>query len=215
MFHIGIVASQDVPNVRVRVTLTDRDRMQTYWLRVLQRNTQNNKDFWIPDVGEQVICLLDDCYETGYVLGSTYSSVDTPPASMTADKRHTTYSDGTTTEYDRALHVMDTKFIDGADLKYDAGGHHLTVSLPSGADLTVTANGASAKIDASGNITLSSPGTINVNAPTVNVDGSTAVVIAGGGPAVARIGDTVNVSDPDSGTLTGTIVSGSAKVTCG
>lgn len=73
-------------------------------------------------------------------------------------------------------------------------------------------------MDASANtITIQANTAVTVDAPTVNVGPSGNVVLAGGGPAVARVGDTVQISgvQPGSATVTGVIISGSSKVVSG
>lgn len=42
---------------------------------------EDNKDYWLPDVGEQVEVLLDANGEDGVILGAVYSDVDKPPFS--------------------------------------------------------------------------------------------------------------------------------------
>ncbi|SUH11735.1 baseplate protein [Salmonella enterica subsp. enterica] len=64
----GIISDIDEAVVRVRVTLPECDNLRSNWLAVLQRNTQDNKDYWLPDIGEQVEVLLDDNGEDGVVL---------------------------------------------------------------------------------------------------------------------------------------------------
>lgn len=61
----------------------------------------------------------------------------------------------------------------------------------------------------SGKISITANTKVEVNAPTVE--------LAGGGPAVARVGDRIQVTGvmPGSGVATGTIVSGSSKVRSG
>lgn len=182
-FRVAIVQQQDVTGARVRVAFPDHDQMQSYWLPIIFPKTQNDKAYWIPDIGEQVVCLMDEHDEAGAVAGAIYSSADTPPAGMTADKWHVAFKDGASFEYDRAAHA-------------------LVIALPSGATLSIAAGGAAISIDASGNVNIT-PGS------------SGKIVLAGGGPALARVGDTVHVTDPDDGLLTGTIVSGSSRAVCG
>jgi phage baseplate assembly protein V len=74
----GTVSAVDADSVKARVRLPECDNMRTNWLDVLQRNTQNNKDYWLPDVGEQVKVLLDENGEDGVILGAVYSDVDKP-----------------------------------------------------------------------------------------------------------------------------------------
>ncbi|ENO0459422.1 phage baseplate assembly protein V [Salmonella enterica] len=101
----GIVSDIDEVKVCVRVTLPECDDLRTHWLPILQRNTQNNKDYWLPDVGEQVEVLLDGNGEDGVVLGAVYSSVDTAPVAS-LDKRYVQFTDGAAFEYDRKEHQL-------------------------------------------------------------------------------------------------------------
>ncbi|CZV10500.1 TPA: phage baseplate assembly protein V [Enterobacter hormaechei] len=101
----GIICDIDEKAVRVRVTLPECDNLRSNWLPVLQRNTQENKDYWLPDIGEQVEALLDDNGEDGVVLGAVYSTVDTAPLAS-RDKRYVHFSDGAAFEYDRKTHQL-------------------------------------------------------------------------------------------------------------
>jgi phage baseplate assembly protein V len=130
MFRVGIVQTQDVQNARVRVTFAERNQLVSWWLPVLRWGSQNDKDFWIPDIGEQVVCLMDDHDEDGAVLGTIFSEVDQPQSGMTADKRNLTAKDSAVFEYDRSKHT-------------------LTVTIPANGTINVTVNG--------GNINLSVP----------------------------------------------------------
>jgi phage baseplate assembly protein V len=132
MFRVGLVKQQDLQGARVRVAFPDRDQLLSYWLPIVFTKTQNDKGYWVPDIGEQVVCLMDEHDEAGAVLGAIYSSADTPPV-QSADKYHLSFKDGANIEYDRAAHA-------------------LVVSLPNGATMSISANGASIAIDASGNV---------------------------------------------------------------
>jgi phage baseplate assembly protein V len=141
MFRVGIVQAQDVPNCRVRVIFPDRNQMVSWWLPIIRQGTQNDKDYWIPDIGEQVVCLMDEHDEDGAVFGSIFSSADTTPSGATGDTRILAPKDGAVFSYNRATHA-------------------LNVSLPNGGTVTVTANGATIEIDSSGVIHLISAGDI-------------------------------------------------------
>ena len=142
MFRVGLVKQQDPQEARVRVAFPDRDQLLSYWLPILFPKTQNDKSYWIPDVGEQVVCLMDEHDEAGAVLGAIYSSVDTAPV-QNADKYHLSFRDGASFEYDRAAHAF-------------------AMSLPNGATMSLSAHGASIAIDASGNITVQAAGGISL-----------------------------------------------------
>lgn len=101
----GIICDIDETAVRVRVNLPECDNLRSNWLPVLQRNTQENKDYWLPDIGEQVEVLLDDNGEDGVVLRAVYSTVDTAPLAS-HDKRYVHFSDGAAFEYDRKSHQL-------------------------------------------------------------------------------------------------------------
>jgi phage baseplate assembly protein V len=148
MFVVGLVKTQDAVNCRVRVTFPHRSQMQSWWLPVLVPKSQSDKAYWMPDIGEMVVCLMDEHFEDGAVLGAIYSSTDTPPASS-PDKYHWTFKDGATFDYDRSSHA-------------------LAVTLPAGGTMTIRANGATIQIDASGNINLTAAGNINLVTSTHN-----------------------------------------------
>src|SRR5450631_6158 len=86
-FRLGIAKDQDTSLGRVRVTFNEFDRMLSYWLPIVVSKTQNDKAYWLPDVGEQVVCLMDERDEAGVVLGAIYSQSDATPV-QSADKFH-------------------------------------------------------------------------------------------------------------------------------
>ena len=93
----GTVSAVDADGVKARVRLPECDNMRTNWLDVLQRNTQNNKDYWLPDVGEQVKVLLD---ENGDIDKPSFSDKNV---------RGTTFSDGAEFSYHRGTHTLTIK----------------------------------------------------------------------------------------------------------
>jgi phage baseplate assembly protein V len=143
-FRVGIVHEQDAAHAKVRVVFPDYDEVVSWWLPVVFAKTQNDKAYWIPDVGEQVVCLMDLRDEAGAVLGAIYSNADAPPVSS-ADKFHLAFRDGASVDYDRAAHA-------------------LTMSLPSGATFNLTASGAQVQIDASGNVIIKGAGQVRLGA---------------------------------------------------
>ena len=78
-FRVGIVQQQDTARAKVRVVFPDYDEMISWWLPIVFPKTQNDKAYWIPDIGEQVVCLMDLRDEAGAVLGAIYSDADAPP----------------------------------------------------------------------------------------------------------------------------------------
>jgi len=177
----GIVAAQDVAKHYVRVQFADLDAVQSYWLQVPRRRCKLDHDAELPDIGDQVACLMDDTDEAGVVLGAVTSTEDPPPASFTKDQTYRDWSDG-------------------AKIYYDRAAHKLEIELPNGGTIDVAIAGSDSHVV--------------INSAGVQVLGDAIVLAAAGGPAIARVGDSVQVYDPDDGMLTGTITSGSAKATC-
>ncbi len=145
--RIGLVTGQDPALCRVRIKFPDLDQVTSYWLPIAVPKTQNDKAYWIPDIGEQVVCLMDDHDEAGAVLGAIYSQADATPV-QSADKFHLQFKDGASFEYDRAA-------------------HKLSVGLPNGGTVSVSANGASLTIDGSGNVNIVAPGLIKLGGQTL------------------------------------------------
>lgn len=154
MFRVGIVQAQDVigPHCRVRVTFRERNQMISWWLPIIRHGAQNDKDFWIPDIGEQVGCLMDDHDEDGCVLGTFFSQPDHTQNGMTGDKRNLTVKDGAVFEYDR-------------------NSHTLTVNIPPGSStINITVNGPCNITASQSDVTVTaSQGSVNVKAPSGNI----------------------------------------------
>ena len=75
MLRFGIVSQIDPINVQARVSFED-DESTSFWLPVLQTKTLKDKFYAMPDIGEQVACLMDENSEDGVILGAIYSSED-------------------------------------------------------------------------------------------------------------------------------------------
>lgn len=148
----GTVSQIDEQNVRVRVRLPTCDNLRTAWLPVLQRNTQNNKDYGLPDVGEQVSLLLDADGDDGVVLGAVYSEVDRPTVAN-RDKRRVDFADGTVVEYDRKNHAM------------AIGGEIRSLTLTTQATVLIQTQNATVK--ASHTLLLDAPDTVTTGNLTV------------------------------------------------
>jgi phage baseplate assembly protein V len=105
LIRVGRVSAVDPVNATARVVF-EAHGLVSYDLPVLQRQTLRNKDYYLPDVGEHVVCIfLPTGNAEGFVLGAIYSREDQPPAAS-ADKRMVRFEDGTSVEYDRASHTL-------------------------------------------------------------------------------------------------------------
>lgn len=75
MLRFGTVTNINPLEVKARVQFAEDD-MTSYWLPVLQTKTLKDKFYAMPDVGEQVACLMDENSEDGVVLGAIYTTED-------------------------------------------------------------------------------------------------------------------------------------------
>nr|DAW24618.1 MAG TPA: baseplate assembly protein [Caudoviricetes sp.] len=106
LIRVGTVSSINAAAGTVRVAFAAQDDMVTYELPVITRGSKNNKDYWLPDVDEQVLCLFlpntsgrGVC--DGFVLGTFYSSIDAP-VENSGDVHAVKYGDGTIIKHDRS-----------------------------------------------------------------------------------------------------------------
>lgn len=106
MTRVGFVVEVLADEGAVRVECRDADCLKTYVLPVLFQKTRCDKDYWMPDLGEHVLCVfLPYGLERGFVLGAFYSQADVVPVAD-PDKRHVRFEDGAWVEYDRVLHEL-------------------------------------------------------------------------------------------------------------
>lgn len=148
MLRFGVITQIDESKALVRAQFTDMDGVLSYWLSVLKQKTLKDKQYWMPDIGEHVACLIDENGEEGVVLGAIYSDADTVPVSS-KDKYHVKFNDGTVIEYDRAAHKL------YADIK---------------GDIDVKATGR-CDIDCQSQIYVKSATNITIQAPSLNMKG--------------------------------------------
>lgn len=105
VIRVGSVTARQPEKLRVQVQCRDTvtNALVTDWMQVLVPRAKEDRQYDIPDVGDQVLCLfLPFGRECGFVLGSMYAA-DAPPVTD-GDKTHRTFKDGTTQEYDRNTH---------------------------------------------------------------------------------------------------------------
>ena len=104
----GIVKEIDPEKMMVRCQIPDMDGVISPWLLIVVLNSLENKDYYLPDLEEQIVILLDENSESGVALGAVYSTKDKPPIAN-KNKRHIKFNDETTIEYDRSTHKLEIK----------------------------------------------------------------------------------------------------------
>lgn len=163
IIRIGEVSSIDPAKGTARVAFDDEDSMVSYDLPVIQHNTLENHDYWMPDIGEDVLCVfLPTGSEDGFILGSFYADEIRPPAS-TENIRMVEFADGTKVSYDRESHELKAT-IDGTEIKANRDTVDIT------GDKTVNVESATSINIKSSVITLTMGGT------TMRLDGGNAVI---------------------------------------
>lgn len=152
IIKIGEVSSVDYARGTARVVFDDDDSVVSFDLPVLHTNTYANKDYGLPDPGEDVLCIfLPSGPEEGFVIGSFYAGEITPPESN-KNRRTVVFSDGSRVCYDRAEHKL-TVTLDGTEIVFDRQNGSITVPQ------AVTINCTTATVNASESVKLDTPKT--------------------------------------------------------
>jgi len=106
LIRVGVVTSINPEKGTVRVHLAGVDEEVSYELPVIFPKTHKDKAYFMPDIGEHVVCIFSgQGLEQGFVLGAIYSEADTTPVSN-KDKFLIRFEDGTEIEYDRRAHKL-------------------------------------------------------------------------------------------------------------
>ena len=193
--RVGVVSSTNPGSGTVRVELPDDDSLVSFDLRVLVRKTHRDQDYWMPDVGDQVLCLfLPFGLEQGFVLGAFYSRPDAVPVSS-QDKRHVLFEDGTWLEYDRKSHILSGHIkgsVNALTVDLDAilevkgnvqatVGKSVTLEVKENVDATVGKN-LTAQVSQSAAVNAGTK--IALTAPQISLLGNLSSSAAGGGAAM-------------------------------
>ncbi|HGV4613980.1 TPA: phage baseplate assembly protein V, partial [Escherichia coli] len=106
IIRVGVVSDIDDGDVTARVTFDDQDNVTSAKLSVIVKNTDKNADYWMPDIGEQVLCIFHPAGpQQGFILGSFYDETQKPP-SNTVNKRVIRFNNGTRIEIDRESNLL-------------------------------------------------------------------------------------------------------------
>ncbi|EDW6064258.1 phage baseplate assembly protein V [Salmonella enterica subsp. enterica serovar Oslo] len=175
IFATGTVSAIDPETVRARVRLPDHDNLRTWWLDVMQNNTYKNKDYCMPDVGEQVKVLMTPDGVEGVILGAVYSGKDTPVISD-SDRRRTDFSDGTFVEYDRKNNAMAI----GGAIKTLTITTHSDITLQTETQVTVIAQNSATVRTKTATINASDSATVKtqkatIDSPETEITGNTTI----------------------------------------
>lgn len=110
MVRTGTVSAVFPAEGMARVVFDDKDNTTSPKLHILHRFSGKNKDYWVPDIGDQVVCIFannDSNFSTGWILGSYFTDRQ-PPQVVNPDIMRLDFADGSFFEYNRAsksLHI--------------------------------------------------------------------------------------------------------------
>ena len=170
---IGEVSSVNPSKGTARVVFDDEDSVVSYDLPVIQTNTYANKDYAMPDVGEDVLCLfLPSGPEEGFILGSFYAGEIELPE-LNGNVRTVVFSDGARCSYDR---TKSTLSITIGETSIEANRRLVAVKAPE----VIIVNADAVEIKGETDVSVTGGSTINLVAPTVNLTmGSTTMRLNG------------------------------------
>lgn len=132
--RIGVVAQLDEANARVKV---NAGGLTTDWLPWLTARAGEDRSWWAPEPGEQVLVLSPyGDPSQAVVLPAIYQDAHPAPASA------------------RTKHRVEYK--DGAFVEYDREGHHYHLDVPSGGSITLHIGGTTMLLE-DGKATLTTP----------------------------------------------------------
>ena len=193
-FLTGAVTEIDAAKGAARVYFADVE-ITSYWLPICYPKTQDDKCYWMPDVGEQVRAIMDEHLEDGSILGAVYSAADAVPWAS-ANKAGVRFKDGGEVVYDRASGKLSLNAI--GDLAATVGGN-----------LQATISGT-ATIESGGDATFKAPKVL-IDAPEAECTGNLKVsgqlayagglVGLGGGAGAAASISQLNASNVDTQAL--------------
>lgn len=104
IIRVGIVSATLPEKNMCRVTFPDEDNLVSSELRILHRGGVKNKDYWMPDVDDEVVCIFptnDENYSDGFVIGCLFNE-KSPPNAESQEIQRKDYSDGSYIEFDRS-----------------------------------------------------------------------------------------------------------------
>jgi phage baseplate assembly protein V len=123
MRKVGYISEVKPENGTAKVEFR-QDGITSDWLSVCVPGTLNNKYSFPYEIGEQVVCLMDENCEQGEIIGARYNKSDKPGEfgpSVTAVK----YKDGSVVKYDSSSHEFTLKVGDSQFVVSQAGGFRI------------------------------------------------------------------------------------------
>lgn len=208
---VGEISSINPQEHTARVVFPDDDNAVSYDLPVLCRNSLENHDYAMPDVGEDALCLfLPGGAESGVILGTFYAGDVTPPT-VNPDQRMIEFQDGTIVRYDRGEpHSLDI-IVEGTKIHIDrktidthgaeTQNHSSTKGATRHDDTSIADSTKTYSVQASSTVTITANSSITLKAPHIVLDAPTTTITGNltqgggtGGGSTAQINGSMKVT---------------------
>lgn len=184
LIRIGKVSSINAEKATATITFEDRDDIVSGDLQIVVPCTQDNKFYYMPDIGERVRVIFDpEAPSKGCILGSYYADNRLPPVGN-PDKVYINFKDETLIEYDRKLHTLTIEIkekgntsisiVTSSDINIKSAGKINVeaveqIEIKSDSDILIETN-SNMSLKASGTIDIVSDGAMNIKGSTININ---------------------------------------------
>ena len=190
--RVGLVSSIDEVRCTAQVCFQDRNAIVTRDLHIVVPFTLTDNSYYMPSIGERVLCLFHPEAPTkGWIIGSYYAD-SRLPAFGDKNKIYTLFEDMTLIEYDKSSHKLTIhvpkegdKSIEvstAGDIAVCTQGNLVveavkdvdilsaqTISIKASSNINITTM-ESVNIQADADVTLTASGNITMNAAEVHLN---------------------------------------------
>lgn len=169
-------------------------------LPILVFNSMENKDFHLPDIGEDVLCFFGSAgMEDGYIIGSIYAGEIEPPNSST-DVRMVKFSDGSYFKFDRSGSIFECSI---GTTKIELQKNQVSIET---SQLVSIKSAANVKIEGSAQVSIESPILqLTVGGTTMQLTGSNATIASQDLTFTGNVSVTGNLDVSGTGTFLGPV----------
>jgi phage baseplate assembly protein V len=131
----GKVSSINYKECSARVEFDDAPGIISKELKVLLEHSNKEKDYSMPSIGEDVVCIfLPHAPSVGFIVGSYYSGINLP--GETGKIKYIIFPDGTKVKYDLESKILEVSCIGDINITAANGIKIKAVSLEVDAETT-------------------------------------------------------------------------------
>ena len=116
LIRTGKITSINYKECSARVEFDDAPGIISKELKILSTNSNKVKDYYMPSLNEDVVCIFPSYSpRTGYIIGSYYSGKNLP--SETGKMKYLFFPDGTRLKYDLETQVLEVDCVGEIQIK--------------------------------------------------------------------------------------------------